>query len=56
MDNLKITQAQARRKAAPSRKAGVALPPPDSLNDAQLHGKLWQIIRGVTPPPTPHPR
>jgi len=25
-------------------RAGVALPPPDSLTDAELHGKLWEVI------------
>lgn len=25
-------------------RAGVALPPPDSLTDAELHAKLWEVI------------
>lgn len=26
---------------------GVSLPPPDTLDDAALHAKLWQVIRGM---------
>jgi hypothetical protein len=25
-------------------ESGIALPPPDKLSDAEVHGKLWQII------------
>ena len=37
-------KAPLRSLFAQLQEAGVALPPPDSLNDAQLQKKLWQVI------------
>jgi len=37
-------KAPLRSFFAQLQEAGVALPPPDSLDDAQLKGKLWQVI------------
>ena len=37
-------KAPLRTLFAQLQEAGVALPPADSLNDAQLHEKLWQVI------------
>jgi hypothetical protein len=28
-------------------EAGIELPPPDDLNEEELHGKLWEVIRGL---------
>ncbi len=38
-------KAPCRTLFAQLQEAGVALPTPDSLDDAQLHEKLWQVIR-----------
>jgi hypothetical protein len=37
-------KAPLRTLFAQLQEAGVALPPPDSLDDAQLKKKLWQVI------------
>ncbi|MBM4144192.1 MAG: hypothetical protein FJ225_11465 [Lentisphaerae bacterium] len=41
---LEFEKAPRGTRFAQLHEAGVALPPPDSLSDAELHGKLWEVI------------
>jgi len=41
---LEFERAPRGTRFAQLHKVGVALPPPDSLTDAELHGKLWEVI------------
>ncbi len=41
---VEFENAPRGTRFAQRHKAGVALPPPDSLADAELHGKLWEVI------------
>ena len=42
---LEFEKAPRSTRFAQLEEAGVALPPPESLSDAKLHGKLWEVIR-----------
>lgn len=42
---LEFEKAPSGTRFAQLEEAGVALPPPESLHDAKLRGKLWEVIR-----------
>ena len=44
---LEIERAQSTTQLELLARQGIHLPPPDELDDAHLHDKLWELIRGL---------
>jgi hypothetical protein len=44
---LAIEKAPLTTNIRQLERIGIELPPPDELNDRQLHAKLWEVIHGL---------